>query len=70
MNWQNHCGDIRDIVTERRIIDVVADLQGDSVILRRSYRFTQLSRRRQTLQLAPVDGSPMYPRSVAVRSPG
>ena len=30
VNWHKHCRGIWDIVTDRRIIDVVSDLLGDS----------------------------------------
>ena len=42
VNWHMHCRRIWDIVTEPRIIDVVADLLGDSVILRHSHLFAKL----------------------------
>ena len=34
VNWHKHCGGIWDIVTDSRIIDVVSDLLGDTVVLR------------------------------------
>ena len=37
-----HLGRIWDIVTEPRIIDVVADLLGDTVVLRHSHLFAKL----------------------------
>ena len=42
VNWHKCCRGIWDIVTEPRIIDVVADLLGDSVILRHSHLFAKL----------------------------
>ena len=42
VNWHKSCRGIWDIVTEPRIIDVVADLLGDSVILRHSHLFAKL----------------------------
>ena len=43
VNWHKSCRGIWDIVTEPRIIDVVADLLGDSVILRHSHLFAKLA---------------------------
>ena len=43
VNWHKCCRGIWDIVTEPRIIDVVADLLGDSVILRHSHLFAKLA---------------------------
>ena len=37
-----HCGGVWDIVTDRRIIDVVSDLLGDTVVLRHSHLFAKL----------------------------
>ena len=42
VNWHMHCGGIWDIATDRRIIDVVSDLLGDTVILRHSHLFAKL----------------------------
>ena len=42
VNWHKHCRGIWDIVTDSRIIDVVADLLGDTVILRHSHLFAKL----------------------------
>ena len=42
VNWHKSCRGIWDIVTEPRIIDVVADLLGDSAILRHSHLFAEL----------------------------
>ena len=42
VNWHKCCRGIWDIVTDPRIIDVVADLLGDSVILRHSHLFAKL----------------------------
>lgn len=42
VNWHKHCRGIWDIITEPRIIDVVADLLGDSVVLRHSHLFAKL----------------------------
>ena len=41
-NWHKTCRGIWDIVTEPRIIDVVADLLGDTVVLRHSHLFAKL----------------------------
>ena len=43
VNWHKSCRGIWDIVTEPRIIDVVADLLGDSAILRHSHLFAKLA---------------------------
>ena len=43
VNWHKHCRGIWDIVTDSRIIDVVADLLGDTVILRHSHLFAKLA---------------------------
>ena len=37
-----HCGGVWDIVTNRRIIDAVSDLLGDTVVLRHSHLFAKL----------------------------
>ena len=42
VNWHKTCRCIWDIVTEPRIIDVVADLLGDTVVLRHSHLFAKL----------------------------
>ncbi|MYE67786.1 MAG: phytanoyl-CoA dioxygenase family protein [Acidimicrobiia bacterium] len=43
VNWHKTCRGIWDLVTEPRIIDVVADLLGDSVVLRHSHLFAKLA---------------------------
>ena len=45
VNWHKHCRGIWGIwgiVTDSRIIDVVADLLGDTVVLRHSHLFAKL----------------------------
>ena len=42
VNWHKHCRGIWDIVTDSRIIAVVSDLLGDTVILRHSHLFAKL----------------------------
>ena len=42
VNWHKHSRGIWDIVTDGRIIDVVADLLGDTVVLRHSHLFAKL----------------------------
>ena len=42
VNWHKCCRGIWDIVTDSRIIDVVSDLLGDTVILRHSHLFAKL----------------------------
>ena len=42
VNWHKTCRGIWDLITEPRIIDVVADLLGDSVVLRHSHLFAKL----------------------------
>ena len=42
VNWHKTCRGIWDIVTEPRTIDVVADLLGDTVVLRHSRLFAEL----------------------------
>ncbi|MXV91418.1 MAG: hypothetical protein F4004_12195, partial [Acidimicrobiia bacterium] len=37
VNWHKHCRGIWDLITEPRIIDVVSDLLGNSVVLRHSH---------------------------------
>lgn len=41
-NWHKYCRGIWDLVTDRRIVDIVADLLGDSVVLRHSHFFAKL----------------------------
>lgn len=41
-NWHKHCQGVWDIVTEGRILDVVQDLLGETVILRHSHFFAKL----------------------------
>ena len=41
-NWHKHCRGVWDIVTDRRIIDVMEDLLGETVILRHSHFFAKL----------------------------
>ena len=43
INWHKHCRGIWDIVTDSRIIDVVSDLLGETVILRHWHLFAKLS---------------------------
>ena len=43
VNWHKTCRGIWDIVTEPRIIDVVADLLGATVVLRHSHLFAKLA---------------------------
>ena len=42
VNWHKHCRGIWGIVTDSRIIDIVADLLGDTVVLRHSHLFAKL----------------------------
>ena len=42
VNWHKYCWGIWDIVTDSRIIDVVSDLLGDTVVLRHSHLFAKL----------------------------
>lgn len=42
-NWHKHCRGVWDIVTESRIIDVVQDLLGETVICRHSHFFCKLA---------------------------
>ena len=42
VNWHKWCRGIWDIVTDSRIIDVVSDLLGETVILRHSHLFAKL----------------------------
>ena len=57
VNWHKSCRGIWDIVTEPRIIDVVADLLGDSVILRHSHLFAKLPRSHRHAQVAFRDST-------------
>ncbi len=41
-NWHKHCQGVWDIVTDSRIIDVMEDMLGDTVILRHSHFFAKL----------------------------
>lgn len=41
-NWHKHCRGVWDMVTESRIIDVVQDLLGETVICRHSHFFCKL----------------------------
>ena len=43
VNWHKHCRGIWDIVTDSRIIDVVSDLLGDTVVLHHSHLFAKLA---------------------------
>ena len=43
VNWHKHCRGIWDIVTDSRIIDVVSDLLGDTVVLRHSHLFAKVA---------------------------
>ena len=43
VNWHKTCRGIWDIITEPRTIDVVADLLGDTVVLRHSHLFAKLA---------------------------
>ena len=45
VNWHKHCRGIWDIVTDSRIINVVADLLGDTVVLRHSHLVAKLALR-------------------------
>ena len=42
VNWHGHCRGIWDIATGSRIIDVVSDLLGDTVVLRHRHLFAKL----------------------------
>lgn len=42
VNWHKHCRGVWDIVTDPKILDVVQDLVGDTVICRHSHFFTKL----------------------------
>ena len=41
-NWHKHCRGVWDIVTDSRIIDVMEDMLGETVILRHSHFFAKL----------------------------
>lgn len=41
-NWHKHCQGVWDIVADSRIIDVMEDMLGDTVILRHSHFFAKL----------------------------
>ncbi|MCY3923518.1 MAG: phytanoyl-CoA dioxygenase family protein [Chloroflexi bacterium] len=41
-NWHKHCQGVWDIVTDRRILDIMEDMLGDTVILRHSHFFAKL----------------------------
>ena len=41
-NWHKYCRGIYDIVTNKKIIDYVQDLLGETIILRHSHFFTKL----------------------------
>ncbi len=41
-NWHKHCQGVWDIVTDSRIIDVMEDMLGETVILRHSHFFAKL----------------------------
>lgn len=41
-NWHKHCPEIYDLVTHSRILDIIADLIGDTIILRHSHFFAKL----------------------------
>ena len=41
-NWHKYCRGVWDLVTNRRILDIVSDLLGDTVILRHSHFFAKL----------------------------
>ena len=41
-NWHKHCQGVWDIVTDSRIIDIMEDMLGETVILRHSHFFTKL----------------------------
>ena len=42
INWHKHCRGIYDIVTDSRILDIIQDLLGKSIILRHSHFFVKL----------------------------
>ena len=42
VNWHKYCRGIWDIATDSRMLDVVADLLGDTVVLRHSHLFAKL----------------------------
>lgn len=41
-NWHKYCRGVWDLVTQDRILDIVSDLLGDTVILRHSHFFAKL----------------------------
>ncbi|MEM7363438.1 MAG: phytanoyl-CoA dioxygenase family protein [Pseudomonadota bacterium] len=41
-NWHKYCRGVWDLVTNQRILDIVSDLLGDTVILRHSHFFAKL----------------------------
>ena len=41
-NWHKHCRGVWDIVTDSRIIDIMEDMLGETVILRHSHFFAKL----------------------------
>ncbi|MXV79498.1 MAG: phytanoyl-CoA dioxygenase family protein [Chloroflexi bacterium] len=41
-NWHKHCQGVWDIVTDSRIIDIMEDMLGETVILRHSHFFAKL----------------------------
>ena len=41
-NWHKYCPDIYDLVTHSRILDIIADLIGETIILRHSHFFAKL----------------------------
>lgn len=41
-NWHKHCRGVWDIVTDSRIVDVMEDMLGETVILRHSHFFAKL----------------------------
>jgi len=42
VNWHKHCRGVYDLVTESRILDIVGDLLGETLILRHSHLFAKL----------------------------
>ena len=41
-NWHKHCRGVWDLVTNDRILDIISDLLGETVILRHSHFFAKL----------------------------
>ena len=41
-NWHKYCRGVWDLVTNKRIVDIISDLLGDTVILRHSHFFAKL----------------------------